>query len=189
MRYYKNIFNPIIGPENLFLAWDRFKSGKKNKPDVLQFEQNLERNIFQLHHELRSKTYCHGHYRGFWINDPKWRHIHSATVRDRVLHHAIFRILNYVFDPTFIPTSFSCRLGRGTHRGVLAVDKMLRQTSQNYTQTTYVLKCDIKKFFDSVDHIVLLTILKRQVKDFELIWLLETIINSYPAFTRERERE
>ena len=153
------------------------------------FEMDLEQNIFRLHRELISKTYRHGPYRCFWICDPKLRRIHKATVRDRVLHHAVFRILNLVFDPTFIPTSFSCRLGRGTHRGVMAVEKMLRGVSRNYTHPGYVLKCDVKKFFDSVDHNILLEILGRRIKDQEVMWLLKMIVESHPAITRERERE
>ncbi|MBI2100659.1 MAG: RNA-dependent DNA polymerase [Candidatus Vogelbacteria bacterium] len=157
---------------------------------MMRFESRLEENIFQLHRELTRQTYRHGPYRGFWICDPKSRHIHKATVRDRVLHHAVFRILNLVFDPTFIPTSFSCRLGRGTHRGVKSVEKMLRQTSRNYNRPGYVLKCDIEKFFESVNHAVLLEILGRKIKDPNAMWLLRTIIESYPrVYERERERE
>ena len=189
MRYYKNLFNLIIDPENLFLAWEIFKRGKKNKPDVLQFEKNLEANIFALHRNLADKAYQPSYYRDFWICDPKRRHIHRAAVRDRILHHAIFRILNYVFDPTFITASFSCRFGQGTHRGVLIVEQMLRQTSRNYTKTTYALKCDIKNFFASVDHTILLRILERRIKDNNLKWLIREIVESYPAVTRERERE
>jgi len=75
---------------------------------VQLFEWNLEVNIFQLYHELKNATYQHSPYVGFYIKDPKQRHIHKATVRDRALHHAIFSILNPIFETTFIPRSFSC---------------------------------------------------------------------------------
>ncbi|MBI4136123.1 MAG: hypothetical protein HY481_01020 [Candidatus Vogelbacteria bacterium] len=171
------------------MAWDIFRRGKRDKIDVQFFERNLEQNIFKLARELRDRTYRHGPYRDFWICDPKLRRIHKATVRDRVLHHAVFRILNLVFDPTFIPTSFSCRFGQGTHRGVKTVEKMLRGESRNYTRACYVLKCDIRRFFDSVDHAILLEIFGRKIKDPDVMWLLEVIVGGYPAFTRERERE
>ena len=87
--------------ENLFLAWQEFRRGKRNKLDVQKFEYNLEDNIFQLHHELKTKIYCHSHYTSFHIQDPKLRHIHKAFVRDRVLHHAVFRILYPIFDISF----------------------------------------------------------------------------------------
>src|SRR3989338_8202876 len=77
MRVYKNLFNKIIDPENLFLAWDEFKRGKRHKLDVMNFEKNLEQNIFELHRDLKNKTYAHRGYTDFYIHDPKRRHIHK----------------------------------------------------------------------------------------------------------------
>lgn len=175
----------------MFLAWDEFKRDKGQKADIALFEQNLEQNIFALARELRDKIYRHGPYAQFFINDPKRRSIHKSIVCDRVLHHGVFRVLYWVFDPTFVPTSFSCRLGRGTHEGVNWLGQTLRAVSQNHTRTAYTLKCDVKKFFDSVDHRVLLSLLAKKIKDPDLMWLFEEIIGSYstPALTRERERE
>lgn len=84
MKIYKNIFQEIISLENLFSAWDKFKSDKRNKRDVQQFEWNLEQNIFQLRRDLANKIYKHGPYARFYIRDPKQRRIHKALVRDRV---------------------------------------------------------------------------------------------------------
>lgn len=179
MQLSKNTYQLIIAPENLFSAWRVFKSDKRNRPDVANFEHHLEENIFQLHYDLREKTYRHGPYRGFWIRDPKLRRIHKATVRDRVLHHAIFNILNPVFERTFIQTSFSCRIGKGTHKGMQKVAKMLRQESRNNTQSCYALKCDVRKFFDSVDHAILLGLLSRKIKDTDTMWLLTEIVESF----------
>ena len=181
MKIYKNLYPLIISAENLFAAWEVFKSDKRNKPDVAEFEQKVEQHIFQLRHDLRDKTYKHGPYYGFWVHDPKRRRIHKATVRDRVLHHAIFRVINPVFEPTFIPTSFSCRVGKGTHKGVESVRDMLRAESKNGAEQCWVLKCDVRKFFDSVDHSVLLGILKRRVGDADAFELLTKIVGSYSA--------
>ena len=181
MRIYKNIFERIISPENLFSAWDSFKSDKRSKPDVLRFEWNLERNIFQLHRDLKNKTYKHSPYEGFYIKDPKQRHIHKATVRDRILHHAVFSVVNPIFEPTFIPTSFSCRVGYGTHKGVEILEKIMREASRNNTRSCFVLKCDIRKFFDSVNHEILLSIIKKRIKDVDVAWLLESIVRSYES--------
>ena len=179
MKIYRDIFEKIVSPENLFLAWDAFKKDKGKKGDVQAFELELEQNIFQLHRELRACTYKHHNYSSFFIRDPKQRHIHKAEVRDRILHHAIFTVINPIFEEIFISNSFSCRVGKGTHRGVVALEKMIRKESKNYSKSCYILKCDISKFFDSVDHQVLLGILKKRIKDEKVIWLLKEIISSF----------
>ncbi|MBI3888455.1 group II intron reverse transcriptase domain-containing protein [Candidatus Nomurabacteria bacterium] len=181
MIIHKDLFNKIVQPEALFLAWKEFKHGKGSKIDVLMFESELESNIFKLSRDLKNKSYKHGEYEGFYISDPKLRHIHKATVRDRVLHHAIFNILNPIFEPTFISNSFSCRIGKGTHKGIETLRGMLRKESRNNTKTCYVLKCDVRKFFDSIDHDILLAILNKKIKDPNIIWLLENIIESYTS--------
>ncbi len=189
MRKYDNIYRLITEPESLFLAWGIFKRNKGNKLDVAVFEKNLEEHIFKLARELKDKTYEHGRYKGFWIRDPKLRRIHKATVRDRVLHHAVFKVLNIVFEPTFIPTSFSCRIGKGTHKGVRYLHETIRKVSRNYTRPCFVLKCDVKKFFDSIDQEILFGIFKRKVVDPETQWLIERIITGFSVGARERERE
>jgi retron-type reverse transcriptase len=181
MKTYKNLFNKIVDPEALFIAWDEFKSNKRGKDDVQEFEKEVEQNIFQLASDLKNKTYRHGPYTGFYIYDPKRRHIHKATVRDRVLHHAIFKVVNEIFEPTFISHSFSCRIGKGTHRGVAALDVMIRKATRNYTIQRFALKCDIRKFFDSIDHRILLDILKTRIRDPDFLWLLEEIVESFQS--------
>ncbi len=188
MKIYTNLFSKIITSEHLFRAWDEFRQGKGTKVDVITFERDLEEHIFKLGRELKNKTYKHGPYHGFYISDPKVRHIHKALVRDRVVHHALFRVLYRMFEPTFIADSFSCRFRKGTHKGVARAQAMIRKVSKNGTSPCYVLKCDIKKFFDSVNHDILLNILKKRIQDADLLWLLEGIIKSYPSSeTRERE--
>lgn len=179
MKIYKNIFNKIISLENLFLAWDKFKSDKQKRQDVQRFEWKLEENIFQLHRDLKYLRYKHGSYVSFYIRDPKQRHIHKASVRDRMLHHAVFSMLNPIFEPTFISNSFSCRIGKGTHEGIKILDKTLKQVSSNNFKPCFVLKCDIKKFFGTIDHSILLSIIRKRIKDINVIWLLEEIIESF----------
>jgi len=198
------MFEKIVDPCNLFSAWDEFKIGKLKKMDVLEFELRLEENIFKLYRDLKYHNYRHGVYHSFYITDPKLREIHKATVRDRVLHHAIFRILYPIFEPTFISNSFSCRNDKGNHKGVICLSKMIRKVSKNYTKSCFVMKCDIKKFFSSVDHQILLNVVKQKIKDEDFYWLIEEIIGSFGLETeiraqltlfdlqsanRERERE
>jgi len=181
MKIYRNIFDEIISPENLFSAWDNFKIGKQKKKDVRRFEWELEKNIFQLHRELRGRSYRHGSYSSFYIRDPKQRHIHKAKVRDRIFHHAVFSVLNSVFEPTFISYSFSCRFNKGTHKGVLALEKSITKTGKNYSQPCFVLKCDVRKFFGTVDHGILMSILRKRIKDQGAMWLIKEIVNSFSS--------
>src|SRR5688572_2970279 len=98
----------IISLENLLEAWKEFLRGKKNKKDVGEFQLRLMDNILDLHNDLKNKTYRHDGYRAFNISDPKPRNIHKATVRDRLLHHAIYRKLSPFFNKKFIADSYSC---------------------------------------------------------------------------------
>lgn len=172
-------YNNLISIENLFQAWDKFKKGKRKKLDVGFFELNLEANLFDLHEKLKSKTYTHGKYTSFNIYDPKFRHIHKAEVLDRIVHHAIVSVLDPIFDKTFIYDSYSCRINKGTHRAVKRVFKFIREASGNYKHSCFVLKLDIKKFFESVDHNVLLSIVQGRIRDEDLLWLLKNILKSF----------
>ena len=180
-----HVFAEIISLANLFLAWQEFKQGKTKKLDVRQFEFNLEDNLFELHSELVLKTYRHSDYTAFYITDPKLRHIRKACVRDRVLHHAVFRILYPIFDKVFIFDSYSCRVGKGTHQAVKRLKQFCQKASRNNFQNLYALKCDVKRFFDSVDHDVLLEIIKRKVSDEETLWLVGLIIASYQTVSNK----
>ena len=148
-------FEKIISVENLLLAWKEFMRGKKNKKDVQEFQLHLMDNILALHQDLKNKTYKHGGYMAFNISDPKPRNIHKATVRDRLLHHAIYRILYPYFDKKFIHDSYSCRINKGTHKAINKFREYGRKVSKNNTKTCFVLKCDIRKFFANIDHKIL----------------------------------
>src|SRR3990167_8070869 len=113
-----NDYNNIISLENLFDAWYEFRKGKKKRNDVQMFERHLEDNLFDLHSKLRNKSYKHGSYQSFYVQDPKQRHIHKASVKDRVVHHLLYNYLYKLFDSTFIYDSYSCRLDKGTHHGI-----------------------------------------------------------------------
>lgn len=174
MDYYE-----LTRIENLFQAWHEFKKGKKKRKDLQVFERNLEDNLFLLQEALQKRTYKHGSYQAFFVQDPKKRHIHKAKVADRVVHHLLYQYLYEVFDKTFIYDSYSCRLEKGTHKAVKRLEKFTRQVSKNYTRSCWALHCDIKKFFASVDHEILLKLLKNRIKDKGIIWLLPEVINSF----------
>ncbi|HEY4528382.1 MAG TPA: reverse transcriptase/maturase family protein [Candidatus Paceibacterota bacterium] len=173
------MYERIISLENLFIAWEEFLKGKRKRKDVAEFGENLSENIYNLHLELLNKSYRHGGYHAFNISDPKPRNIHKASVRDRLLHHAIYRVLYPYFDKKFILDSYSCRLNKGTHKALERFNNFSRKASRNNTKQCWVLKCDVKKFFASIDHEVLLYILEKYIDDKDTLWLLEQIISSF----------
>ena len=156
-------FEEIISMENLLCAWKEFIKDKRNRLDVQKFSLGLIDNILTLNNELVKGNYRHGGYEAFKINDPKPRDIHKASVRDRLLHHAIYRVLYPFFDRKFIADSFSCRLNKGTHRAINRFKEFFYKVSKNNTKTCWVLKCDIRKFFANIDHKILMVILKEHI--------------------------
>lgn len=172
-------YNDIISIENLLLAWGEFAKGKRNKRDVQNFQIRLMDNILNLHSELLTKIYVHGGYEAFRICDPKPRHIHKASVRDRLLHHAIYRVLYPFFDRLFSADSFSCRVNKGTHRAINRFKEFGRIVSKNNTYTCWVLKCDIRKFFASINQPILLDIVRKYIDDQDIVWLLKQVIISF----------
>lgn len=169
----------------MFLCWNEFRKGKRKRLDVQQFEFNLEDNLFQLYQELKTKIYQHSYYTPFYVQDPKLRRIHKSCVRDRVLHQTVFRSLYSIFDKGFIFDSYSCRFNKGNHRAVNRLRKFTRKVSKNNTKNCYILKCDIRKFFDSVDQEILLNLFKKKIKDNNTLWLIEKIIKSFKKENRK----
>ena len=172
-------FDSIISIQNLLLAWQEFIKDKKKKKDVQEFQLRLMENIFSLHNDLKLNSYTHAHYDAFKINDPKPRDIHKAIVRDRLLHHAIYRILYPYFDKKFIYDSYSCRVSKGTHRAIERFTEFGRKVSKNNKKTCWVLKCDIRKFFASIDHDILKGILAKHIEDKDTLLLIGNIIDSF----------
>jgi len=172
-------YDNIISIENLLSAWREFLKDKRKRKDIERFSLHLSDNILKLHQELADKTYHHSSYTAFKINDPKPRDIHKASVQDRLLHHAIYRILYSFFDSKFIFDSYSCRREKGTHRAINRFRDCSRKVSRNHTRTAWVLKCDIRKFFANIDHKILLNILNRHIQDKDIVLLFGEIIGSF----------
>lgn len=172
-------FEEIASLENLCEAWQEFIRGKRKKKDVQEFMFHLGDQIADLHADLVGGTYEHGDYFHFRINDPKPRDIHKAKVRDRLLHHAIHRKLYPFFAAVFISDSFSCQTGKGTHSAILRFETLANKVSRNSSRTCWILKCDIRKFFASIDHVILLDILRSRITDPRVFDLLKRIITSF----------
>ncbi|HXK39669.1 MAG TPA: reverse transcriptase domain-containing protein, partial [Candidatus Paceibacterota bacterium] len=174
-------YDDIISLDNLLEAWREFIVGKRSRKDVQVFERRLMRNIISLHTTLLARTYTHSPYQAFNISDPKPRSIHKASVRDRLLHHALYRTLYPFFDRTFIPDSYSCRKGKGTHKAMDRFRRFAYAASKNHTKTVWVLKCDIRKFFANINHRVLVAILEKNIADKKVIRLLSEVIGSFDS--------
>lgn len=172
-------YDSIISIENLLGAWKEFINGKKFRKDVQEFQLNLMSNIISLHNDLAAKTYRHSAYMSFNISDPKPRKIRKASVRDRLLHHAIYRKLYPFFDKTFISQSYSCRNNKGSHEAPNAFRAFAYKVSQNHKRTAWVLKCDVKKFFASIDQDILAEIIKDYIPEQDIVWLISEIVGSF----------
>ena len=165
--------------EHLFQSWDKFKRGKRKRKDIQCFERHLEDNIFQLHRDLITFQYLHAPYNQFYVTDPKQRHISKATVQDRLVHQSVFDVLNEYFDQKFILHSLSSRIGKSTHVGIKQLQTMIKKVSRNGTLPCYGLKMDIRKFFDTIDHQLLKTLVKKYIRDDRALRLIEAIIDSF----------
>jgi len=176
---FTETFADIISVENLLAAWREFSRGKRNKKDVQMFYVRLMDHILSLRSDLRNSVYRHGPYQHFGISDPKSRDIHKASVRDRIVHHALYRKLYPFFDRIFIPDSFSCRLYKGTHATLLRFRRFACAASMSYTKTYFALKCDIRKFFASIDHEVLFSVLGEYIPDKNILRLLREVVASF----------
>lgn len=174
-------YEEIVSLENLFAAWEEFIKGKSGRTDIKVFKRHLGDQIIALHQDLVTGVYHHGGYDFFTVTDPKQRNIHKASVRDRLLHHALHRKLYPHFATKFIAQSFSCQVGKGLHRALRSFRAMSRKVSFNNTRSCWVLKCDIRKFFDSIQHEILLQILEREIGDGRVLDLLSKIVHSFDS--------
>ncbi|MCP4935127.1 MAG: RNA-dependent DNA polymerase, partial [bacterium] len=165
------MFQKLTSWDNLLWAYQRAAKGKRGKANVAAFEHRLEDNLLQLQTELQSKTYQPGGYVSFYIHEPKRRLISAAPFRDRVVHHALCNLIEPIFERCFIPDSYANRVGKGTHR---ALDRC-QQFARTYR---YVLACDIRQFFPSIDHQILFHLLAKKIQDEDVLWLIAQILMS-----------
>lgn len=187
MKTYKNLYSRLYSYENLFLAYQKAKKGKTKKLYVVEFEKNLQENLLQLQKELREKTYQPKPIKTMIIRDPKTRKIGKAHFRDRIVHHALVNILQPIFEPTFICDSFASIKKRGHHKALQRFDYFLRKVTRNGNKlkgirdnnyvSGYALKADIAKYFESVDHHILLKIIEEKIKDVHVLWLIHQILD------------
>jgi retron-type reverse transcriptase len=171
MKRYGNLWAEVVNFENLLTAARQAQKWKRFRDNVLAFNYNLEQELEQIQTELRDKTYCPGAYKTFEVMEPKPRKISAAPYRDRVIHHALCNVIVPIFERTFIADSYANRLGFGTHRA-------LKRFTQFARSSRYILQCDIRKYFPSIDHEILKRLLRRKIKCADTLWLIDTIIDN-----------
>jgi len=178
----------IFSYKKLYKAYLDCRKNKRNTESALEFEWNLEENLYELHEEIRSKTYKPGKSNCFVCKESTPREIFAAEFKDRVVHHLLVREIEDCGEKVFIHDSYSCRPGKGTHFGIKRVSRFLRQATNNYQKEAWVLKLDIKGYFMSIDKKILLDKLidflrgKYNGSDKEkIIWLCKKIIMNDPT--------
>ncbi|PJE65587.1 hypothetical protein COU91_00890 [Candidatus Saccharibacteria bacterium CG10_big_fil_rev_8_21_14_0_10_47_8] len=144
----------------------------------MRHDLHAEKILWRLHRSLQVGSYRHGKYRTFKVYDPKQRDVSAAPFTDRIVHHALVRQIEPLFERIFIFDSYACRHGKGTHAAVLQLQHFLRSAHDKYGEF-YVLRVDIRKSFASIDHAILLKLLGRQIRDSRTLALCEQIIGSY----------
>ncbi len=174
-----DLYPQLCSFENLFLAFRAAAKGKRGKPSVAEFERDLEPNLFRLRDALLDRTYRPGSYRSFWIRDPKRRLVSAAPFQDRVVHHALCQVTEPPFERRFIGASFANRKGKGTHAAIDLTQRWARRYP-------FVLQCDVREFFASIDHETLRGLLARVIGDQDVLGLAGRILESGEGVLAER---
>jgi len=171
-------YNELFSLENIFAAWNKFRRGKAGKKDVMDFELHLEDNLFCLYEDLRQLAYKHSPYKHFQVFDNKKRDIHKAEVRDRVVHQIIYDYLLSLYEPEFISDSYASRVGKGQYKAISAFRYFVKLTQHNH-QPCFVLKGDVRKYFNSIDQGILLDLIKEKAVGEKTFAVIKEIISSY----------
>jgi len=164
-------FEAVYAMENLYHAWHKVSLGKSARPPIIDFYRNLDNNLVSIANDLKNGTYRPGPHNCFLIKDPKERIISAAPVRDRVVQHALMNYYDPVFDRHLIYDSYACRVGKGTHKAVLRAFHFAKSSR-------YFLKMDVRKYFDSIDHAALKTLLSTLIKDKAVLDIFTIIIDT-----------
>ncbi len=175
------LFNELCSYRNIFLAYGKARKGKTSRPYVVEFEKDLEENLMQLRTELLLHSYRPKPLKTFILRDPKTRRISKSAFRDRIVHHALCNIIEPIFDKTFIYDSYANRLGKGTLKAIQRFDCFKRKVSQNNSRFCFVLKADIKHYFERVEHRLLLNLISKQINDAKIVWLTRTLLENHSS--------
>lgn len=171
----------LLSFENLYRCYLKCRKNKRNTINALKFEVNAEENLFNLAEELRSKTYQPSRSVCFIVERPKMREIVAADFRDRVAHHLLVERLETIYEPIFIFDSYACRKDKGLHKAIERVREFIRMGGNNGRKKLHFLHLDIKNFFMTIDKTILYELLRKKVKDEDLLYLARVIIFHNPV--------
>ncbi|MBI2666316.1 helix-turn-helix domain-containing protein [Candidatus Woesearchaeota archaeon] len=181
-----DLYSLLCSYENLELAFRKARRGKTLKPYVIEFEEKLDENLRTLQQELLFHTYRPKPLETFILRDPKTRKISKSAFRDRIIHHAICNIIEPLFDKCFIFDSYANRIGKGTFKAIQRFEYFAQKVSRGFTRPCFVFKTDIRHYFETVDHKILLSILQRKIDDRRLLWLIKIILRNYKTGHHEK---
>lgn len=175
MKRYNNLFDKIVSLDNLYEADKRARRQKSHRPEVMLFDKNKDNLLLDLQRKLINGEYETSEYYVFKIYEPKEREIFKLPYYpDRIVHHAIMNIMEPIWVSAFVKGTYSCIRKRGIHKALKDVKFALKDE----INTQYCLKLDIRKFYPSIDHDILKTIIRKKIKDKRLLSLLDEIIES-----------
>lgn len=177
-KTYNNLWDTLLGFDNFFHAFKAAQKGKRFSAEALVYANHAEDMIIEDQNRLMLHSWEPGRWNMFEVYEPKRRLIMAPPFRDRVVHHALVRVIGPLLERKFISDSYACQVGKGTHRAQIRVRSFLREAAAK--GRTYALQTDIKSFFPSVNHDVLLKILRRTIRDRDALWLCEKIIRTGP---------
>ncbi len=209
MKTYKDLYAYLCSMGNLTIAWRKARKGKTLNDSIIEFEEDVERNLINLHKELSTKTYFPRALETFILRDPKTRVISKSHFRDRVVHHALINVIGPIFERRFIYDSCANQKKKGSLFALKRFKKFQRKATRNFTRAGFCLKADIeippnsvtlqsgisnrhsrtkgdtingnvyiKHYFQEVDHGILLEMMRRKIKDEDVLWLISKILNN-----------
>ena len=180
MAVYRDLWKEMCSLSNLELAFKQARKHKTLKPYVIQFEKDLKSNLSLLRIELLLHSYKPKPLETFILRDPKTRKISKSDFRDRVIHHALCNVIEPLFEKSFISDSYANRIGKGTIKAIERFEHFKRKVTHNITTPAFVLKADVRHYFEEVDHAILLRILQKRIKDKRVMWLIRKILIIQP---------
>lgn len=174
----RNEYEKYLSCENLMRAHRQSRKGKGYRKEIILFNLKQEEYIMWLYKELKEQTYKHGGYTEFYVTEPKLRRIEKSKYIDRIVHRwYVNSFMEKYFVPQFINTSYACLKGKGMHKASLDLQKAMLHCKRIWNNY-YILKMDVKKYFENINKNILFEILKRKIKDEKVVWLTKEIIYS-----------
>ncbi len=182
MELNEEIYEDICSLDNLILAWKKARKGKTKRRYVKRFQRELMNNLLKIKEELLTQKYQPNRLKTFILRDPKTRKISKSVFKDRIVHNALCNVISLILEKSFIYDSYANQLGKGTLKALERFDDFKRKVSRNNTHDCFVLKADIRHYFEEINHDVLIEIIRKKIPDGRVIWLIKQILSNTPSW-------